>query len=360
LPEAISAGIYRAHRIPAAIRHRVPHAGSARDLNGFREGGDALRLKFVTYTRVAAGAAGKPPRLHQLDGATAEFLLEHVRSLIKKATRDDGAPAARFADPDAHQLFRRLYSGSAREFLEATHRLAERLTEAMDGRTSEGLLVALRTESEDAEIVAGVLKLQVASGHGAVLQRLESGELQLAAVTGMLESPSDLEKGALVAQSLKDGEVFCADRLSVKARYFPAALGIRRFAAAAPAAKAFFDTVQKVAPALVPRIAQAWPRVEPDHTREVLARLGEQVPELTPQLQEEVVEVLETYPEPVAWLDTRRKVKETYKVGGITLSGPIEEMRRQVGCARTAEGPWRLVIDCVDEPVPTHSASAVR
>jgi hypothetical protein len=319
-----------------------------------------VRLKFVAYTRVAADATCKPPRLHQLDGATADFLLEHVGSLVKRATKDDGAPAARFADPDAHELFRHLYSGTPDQFLAATHRLAERLTEAMDRRTSEGLLVALRTESEGAEIVAGVLKLQVATEHGAALQRLESGELQLAAVTGLLERPGDLEKGALVAQSLKDGEVYCADRLSLTARYFPSALGIRRFAAAAPAAKAFFDTIQKVAPALVPRIARAWPNVEPDHTREVLARLGEQVPELTPQLQEEVVEVLETYPDPVAWLDTRRKVKETYKVGGITLSGPIEEMRRQVSSARTEEGPWRLVLDCADEPVPSHSASGVR
>jgi len=319
-----------------------------------------LNLKFVTYTRVAAGEAGKPPQLHQLDAATAEFLLEHVRSLIKKATKDDGAPPARFADPDAHELFRQLYSGSSTQFLDATRRLAERLTEAMDGRTSEGLLVALRTESDDAEIIAGVLKLQTAAEHGAVLRQLESGDLQLATVTGMLERPGDLEKGALVAQSLKDGEVFCAERLSVRARYFPAALGIRRFAAAAPAAKAFFDTAQKVAPALVPQIARAWPSIEPDHTREVLARLGDQVPELTPQLQEQIVEVLETYPEPVAWLDTRRKVKETYTVGGITLSGPIEEMRRQVSRVQTSEGPWQLMLDCTDEPVPSHSASAVR
>jgi len=319
-----------------------------------------LGLKFVSYTRVAAGTVGKPPRLHQLDGPTAEFLLEHVRSLIKKATKDDGAPAARFADPDAHALFRHLYAGTPDQFLEATHRLAERLAEAMDGRTSEGLLVALRTDSEDGEIVAGILKLQAAAEHGAILRQLDSGELQLAAITGMLERPGDLEKGALVAQSLKDGEVFCADRLSVKARYFPAALGFRRFAAAAPAAKAFFDTVQRIAPSLVPGIARAWPQVEPDHTREVLARLGEQVADFTPQLQEQVVEVLETYPEPVAWLDTRRKVKETYKVGGITLSGPIEEMRRLVSRSQTAEGPWLLVVDCADEPVPSHSTSAVR
>ena len=319
-----------------------------------------MRLKFVTYTRVAAGTACKPPQLQRLDESTAEFLLEHVRSLIKKATKDDVSLAARFADPDAHELFRHLYSGTAEQFLDATHRLAERLTAAMDRRTTEGLLIALRTESDNAEIVAGVLKLQAAAEHGAVLRQLESGELQLAAVTGMLERPGELEKGALVAQSLKDGEVFCADRLSVGARYFPAALGIRRFAAAAPAAKAFFDTVQKLAPALVPSIARTWPSIGPDHTREVLARLGEQIPELTPTLQGEIVEVLETYPEPVAWLDTRRKVKETYKIGGITLSGPIEEMRMQVSRAQTDEGPWRLVLDCADEPVPSHSASAVR
>jgi hypothetical protein len=319
-----------------------------------------LDIKFVTYTRVETGIPPKPQQLRRIDEATAGFLGDHVENLLKKATRDSAALAARFIDHDARELFTSLYRGTADQFLDAADRLAERLTDAMDGRTSEGLFVALRAENANSEVVAGVLKLQVVPGHGAVLHQLESGELQLAAVTDMLEKPGELEKGALVAKSLRDGEVYCADRLQVKARYFPAAFGIRRFAAPAPAVTAFFDTAQNIAPALVAPIAAAWPTVEPDYTREVLARLGEAVPELTPQVQEDIIAALEAFPEPVAWLDTRRKVRESYKIGGITLSGPIEEMRQRVSVATQPEGGWRIALEAAEQPTPTHTASVAR
>jgi hypothetical protein len=319
-----------------------------------------LGITFVTYTRVETGIPPKPQQLRQIDAATAGFLGEHVDKLLRKATRDTAAMPARFADPDAHALFTSLYRGTADQFLDAADRLAERLADAMDGRASEGLFVALRVQTEVPEVVAGVLKLQVVPGHGAVLQQLESGELQLAAVTDMLEQPGELEKGALVAKSLKDGEVYCADRLPSSARYFPNAFGIRRFAAPAAAAKAFFDTAQRVAPALVAPIATAWPTVEPDYTREVLARLGETVPGLTARIQEDIIEALEAYPEPVAWLDTRRRVRETYKIGGITLSGPIEEMRRAVSVEQRSEDAWQIVLETSEQPTPGHIASTAR
>jgi hypothetical protein len=319
-----------------------------------------LDIKFVTYTRVEAGMPPKPQQLREIDEATAGFLGDHVDKLLKKATSGAAALAARFAEPDAHKLFRSLYRGTANEFLDAADRLAERLADAMDSRASDGLFVALRAESADFEVVAGVLKLQVVEGHGAVLQQLESGELQLAAVTDMLEQPGNLEKGALVAKSLKDGEVYCADRLQVKARYFPTALGIRRFAAPAEAAKSFFDTAQRVAPALVAQIAAAWPKAEPDYTREVLARLGDEVCGLTAEIQEKIIEALEAYPEPVAWLDTQRKVRESYKFGGITVSGPIEEMRQRISVAPQPEGGWQVVLETPEQPKVSHTASAAR
>lgn len=319
-----------------------------------------MDIKFVTYTRVEVGIPPKPQQLREIDEATARFLGDHVDKLLKKATGGGAALAARFTEPDAHKLFTNLYRGTADQFLEAADRLAERLVDAMDSRASDGLFVALRAQSADCEVVAGVLKLQVVEGHAAVLQQLESGELQLAAVTDMLEQPGNLEKGALVAKSLKDGEVYCADRLQVKARYFPTALGIRRFAAPAEAAKSFFDTAQRVAPALVAQIAAAWPEIEPDYTREVLARLGDEVSGLTAQIQERIIEALEAYPEPVAWIDTQRKVRETYKCGGITVSGPIEEMRQRVTLASQPEGGWQLVLQSSEQPKLSHTASAAR
>ena len=319
-----------------------------------------MKINLATYTRVAAGLDPKPPALEQIEAPIQNFLNAHIRDLLEKANRDDAMPPARFTDSETQELFRLLYHGTESEFLDAARQLAERLIAVMNRRTSEGLLLGLRAETESNGRVAGLLKLQVVAEHGAVLQRLESGELQLSAVTDMLEKPGDLQKGALVATSLPHGQVYCADRLTAAARYFPEAFGIRLFAKPSAATKTFFDVAGQITPALMTRIAEVWPTLEPGFTRDVIGQLGDLVPGMTPQLQEDIIECLANSPRSVVRLDTTRRVKESYKIGGITLSGPIEEMRQNVEIVRQPEGGWRIALNSTEEPSPTYTSSAAR
>jgi hypothetical protein len=92
----------------------------------------------------------------------------------------------------------------------------------------------------------------------------------------------------------------------------------------------------------------------------VLAELSQKVPDLTASLRADIAERLETAARPVARLDTTRTVRETYQAGEITISGPIDEIRRRVrvaaiGTSAGADGAgWRLTVDSAERPVPGH------
>jgi hypothetical protein len=320
-----------------------------------------MDINWVTYIRVAAGLDPKPPVLHVVEASIENFLRAHIDDLLSKAKKNGAMPPAQFTDGEAQELFRNLYRGTEGEFLESAHQLATRLIGRMNGATADGLLLALRAETDTDGRVAGLLKLQVVAENGAVLQRLESGELQLSAVRDLLEKPGDLQKGALTATSLPDGEVYCADnKMPVAARYFPEAFGIRLFAKPSAATRTFFDIAQRLAPGLVTPIAESWPTLQPGTVRKVMGELGERIPEVTPELQEEMIGALEASPRPVIRLDTTRRVKESYKIGGITLDGPIEEMRRKVEVSRKPGGGWQITINSEDEPQLSHSSWSTR
>lgn len=321
----------------------VDHAGE----------GIAINIQYMTYVRVDAGLIPEPPNLQAVELPIEDFLRAHVDDLLDKATKNDAAPPARFTDADAEELFRYLHTGSEAEFLDSVGELATRLIARMNGATAEGLLLALRATHGSGQI-AGLLKLQVVAENGAVLKRLESGELQLSAVQDLLEKPGDLQKGALVTSALPAGQVYCADKLSRTSQYFPDAFGIRIYAKPSAATRAFFDIAQALAPGLVAPIAQCWPTLQPGTVREVLAELGETLPDLQPRLQEEMIETLESAARPVLRLDTTRRVKETLKAGEVTISGPIEAMRQHVAISRIESGEWHTVVSSDDQPDVAH------
>jgi hypothetical protein len=312
-----------------------------------------INIHCVTYVRVGAGLTPQPPELQEIEPPVAEFLRAHVDDLITKATKDDATPPAQFTDVDAQELFRDLHTGSEAEFLKSTGQLATRLIARMNRVTAEGLLLALRA-THGTGVIAGLLKLQVVAERGAVLERLENGGLQLSAVKDLLEKPGDLQKGALVTSALSAGQVYCADKLTQAAQYFPDAFGIRIYAKPSAATKAFFDAAQLVVPDLVAPIAQRWPTLQPGTVRDVLAELSEALPDLQPQLQEEMIETLESAARPVLRLDTTRRVKETLRAGDVTIFGPIEAMRQRVTTAHMESGEWQTMVSSDDEPKITH------
>lgn len=283
------------------------------------------------------------------------FLGGHVNSLFTMAKAQDATAPGRFTHRDAQRLFRELHTGSDDEFLAAAGALTKRLVGRMNRATAEGLLVCLRAETATDGRVAGALKLQVVAPNAAVLQALDSGDVVLTSVKDLLDSPGDLQKGALVASSLPDGQVLCGDRVTHIARYFPEAFDIQIFCRPSVAAKAFFDAVEEFAGSLIPEVAAAWPTLRPGSPREVLAELGHKVPGLTATLRADIAERLETAARPVARLDTARVIKETYQAGQITISGPVEEMRRHVRVAPRPDGDgWRVTVDSADRPAPGH------
>lgn len=309
----------------------------------------------MTYSRVAADATPRFPHFRPIEGGVMGFLGGHVNSLFTMAKAPDATPPGRFTHPDARRLFRELHTGSDAEFLAAADTLTKRLVGRMNRTTAEGLLVCLRAESATNGRVAGALKLQVVAPNAAVLRALDSGDVVLTAVKDLLDSPGDLQKGALVASSLPDGEVLCGDRVTHIARYFPEAFDIQIFCRPSVAAKAFFDAVQECAESLISEVAAAWPTLRPGSPPEVLAELGQKVPGLTETLRAAIAERLETAPRPVARLDTTRVIKETYQAGQITISGPVEEMRRHVRVVAQPDGAgWQVTVDSADRPGPGH------
>jgi hypothetical protein len=313
-----------------------------------------LDISRLTYARVAAGETPKRPALQPADPGVAAFLVDHVNALIEMTERADATPPGKFTQSDATALFRNLHTGTDQQFVESAHELTTRLAARMNGTTAEGLLICLRVEPGPRGSIAGALKLHIDAPHAAILKALESGEVVLTAVKDMLEKPGDLQKGALVASWLPDGQVLCGDRLSQAARYFPEAFDIRIFSRPSAATKAFFDAVDTYAGDLAARVAEVWPTLRSGPLRQVLSELSGKIPEFTTQLQAEVAEALEAAPRPIARLDTTRRVTETYQAGEIRMSGPIAAMRQHVRIHEMTEGGWQIVINSAQRPVPEH------
>ncbi|HEX6468178.1 MAG TPA: hypothetical protein VF069_03710 [Streptosporangiaceae bacterium] len=318
-----------------------------------------MKITHLTYARVAPDATPDPPRPRPKGDGVEKFLGDHIESLFAMAKKPDAPPPGRIDGEEARRLFRDLHAGSASDFLTAAYALTLRLIGRMNGATAEGLLVCLRADTPEHGRVAGVLKLEVVTPNGAVLRELDSGETVLAAVTDLLDSPGKLHKGALVTSGLADGQVICGDRLAQAALYFPKAFDIRTFCRPSDATKAFFDALEEcagpVAAEVVPEVAAAWPAVQPGSPDEVLAELAQKVPGLTASLRADIAERLRNAARPVARLDTRRTVKETYQAGAITVSGPIDEMRRRVRRVPIGGGPgWQIIVDSPERPVTAH------
>lgn len=314
-----------------------------------------MDVTHLTYARVAEGLTPQRPSLQPSDVGVDAFLRDHVRALLQLAERNDASPPGRFTDNAAAMLFRSLHTGTDEEFVAAAYELTSRLIGRMNGRTADGLLVCLRTAPEARGSIAGALKLQVDAPNAAILQKLESGDVVLAAVKDMLEKPGDLQKGALVTSWLADGQVICGDKLIQAARYFPEAFDIRLYSRPSASTRAFFDAVESHAGHLTAQVAEAWPTLQSGSPRRVVAELGSKVPEFTTSLQTTVAEALESATRPIATLDTQRDVTETYKAGDIRVSGPITAMRQNVHIQELRDRKmWQIVVDSTEKPVPQH------
>lgn len=313
-----------------------------------------MQITHMTMLKVAHGAALLLPELWDIsDEGLNGYVSDHVTGL-REMTKRRGTLPGLFVDPEAQRLFRDLFSGTNEAFLAASASLGKRLIDKMDGRTSPGLLICLRADDKGGQY-AGALKLQVRAERGATLEELASGKVQLHVVKDLLDKPGDLQKGALCSSSLPEEHVMVGDQLGYDAAYFPVAFGIRAYGRVSTAVPDLLAAVVKVYPALAAPVANVLPDVPSGEPREVLAALGEKLPELTDAMQAEVAETLATLRRPVGYIDTSRPATETIKVGTITISGPITQMRQLVRIEPSVVGArWTVTIDSDREPNRTH------
>jgi hypothetical protein len=307
----------------------------------------------MTYARVASDAVPAYPELRPIDKGINDFLADHIHDLRHLTVTRQTQPG-RFVDAQAQALFRSLRYDKPPDFLATADSLMKRLIDKMDQRTKAGLLISLRA-NEDSNLIAGVLKLQVVAEHGAVLEKLDSGDEVLSAVTDLLDKPGDLQKGALVMSTLPEGLVLTGDRLTGQdAIYFPKAFGIQLYARPSESVGELLDAVEATAPELVAPVAAALPSVPPGDPSDVLSELGNRIPELDGSCQADVAQRLGHLKRPVGIIDTKRRSREQVKIGDITISGPIEAMRRYTSIHHLGDRRWQVVVEGTVEPKRSH------
>jgi hypothetical protein len=288
-----------------------------------------------------------------IDKGINDFLADHIRDLRYLTVARQTQPG-RFVDPQAQTLFRSLGYDKTPDFLATVDLLTNRLISKMDHRTKAGLLICLRA-NDDSNLIAGVLKLQVVAEHGAVLEKLDSGDEVLSAVTDLLDKPGDLQKGALVMSALPEGQVLTGDRLTGQdAIYFPTAFGIQLYARPSESVGELLDAVEATAPDLVGTVAAELPSVPRGDTSAVLSELGNRIPGLDGSRQADVAQRLERLRRPVGIIDTTRRTREQIRIGDITISGPIEAMRQYTRITQLHDQRWQVVVEGTTEPKRRH------
>lgn len=308
-----------------------------------------MKIVHLTYSHVRAGQTVGALSLRAHDDKVDAFLLDHVADLRKRQLSGN-CPFSTFVDATSSALFDSLRDGTEQDFLDTAGTLTTRLVNEMNGTTAPGLLVCVRIE-HDTELSAAALKLEVMAEHGAVLEQLDTGEMQLSSATDVLQVPGELQKGALVPDPrAPESEVIVGDRLSENALYFPRAFGITTERRTADTASAVVAAVHRVNPAISPRVAATLPHVSPGPVRQVLDTVAAAVPDLTPQVIDEVVHALDTASRPVKRVDTGGPVKKTISVDGITISGSPAAMEK-VDVAEDPEVGYRITIETSTRPV---------
>lgn len=277
----------------------------------------------LTYARVAQNATPGPATSRKHDANLDAFLLDHFDALHKLSDSDD-SPFAHFFDPDTKALFDTLRTGKEADFLTAAHDLTNRLIGQMTGATREGLLVCIQVNDGNT-LSAAALKLQVMQPHAANLKELDTGEIELTAVTDVMDAPGELQKGALVDDPRTGSDVIMGDQLALEAQYFPRAFGISIEQRAPQAAVDLLSAIQEsLGPAVETAARDALPSVDSGLLASVLEGLGGQVPELAPpEIREAIHGSLQARARPVRLVNTGAALTEVIRASGVTVRVPV-------------------------------------
>ena len=308
----------------------------------------AASVVRMTYARVAKGAAPASMKPREHDAKLDAFLLGHFHAMRSLADKDD-SPQSRFVEDEAKTLFESLRTGSDDAFLPAAHALTLRLIAEMDGRMDPGLLVCVQVD-DGGTMSAGAFKLEVVAPNSAILDKLDSGEEVLSAVTNVMDSPGELQKGALVEGPRAGSDVIVGDRLPENSLYFPRGLGIRTEQKALDAAADLIVAIEEAHGRDAATAAMAaLPAISSAHVDKVLGDLSGSVPELDEQAQSAIKAALDARPRPVGRIATSASLKRVIRASGVTVNLPVNGAADAM-IEQRPNGGWRIVIDVPDEP----------
>jgi hypothetical protein len=283
------------------------------------------------------------------------FLVSHVEELLKGAD-SHAAPITSVLDQARKARFEELRTGTNAEFLAAAHSLTTDLVSQM-GRVNskEGVLVCASFEDADGDTIAAAIKLQVVSDHGAVLEKLASGDTVLSAVERVLDRPGELQKGLVYPDPRPASQAVIGDKANQsEARYFLLAMGVE-------AEEHPKKALGEVASALV----EASPTASRDNVirnlgasdsgglADVVAAATEGISLTRPVT--DIVRDLSERERPIRAVDTKTLLKCTIQADAIKMRLPASDLER-VTIEPSLEGGWIINVRVDSEPtVSLHS-----
>ncbi len=215
----------------------------------------------------------------------------------------------------------------------------------------DGLFVAVRADGEHGEGQAAVLKLQVVAPHTGYLWRTR-GRVRLGAVRDALNTPGQLQKGALYPDHRIDSAVVVGDQMDIAALYFLSAVGLTQDQSPKAAVAVLYDSARARAPGAELAIAESIARRRPETVADALDALTQDVPELAPS-RGQIEQELRGQKRPPVALDPDRAsgLRRVISGHGISIEGSVGTMRdRLEGPHRTDDGRWQVMVTFDTEP----------
>lgn len=298
---------------------------------------------------VRRGHAPSKPALGEGIDGVSPFLVSHMDDLFDGAHRDR-APRTKIPVDVNRDRFEALRVGPDEDFLAAADELAHSLSKEMSHvNAKDGVLVCVTYEDSDGARYGAALKLQVVSDHGAVLEKLASGETVLSAIHQVLDRPGELQKGIIVPDPRSASAAVVGDKANAtEARYFLLAMGVE---AEQHAKKA----LSEVATALLSHVDSAKQgemlgnlmAADTGPVAQVAVAAAKGL--IAPEVVELVVGELEGRERPIRLVDTRAPLKTTISAGGIKITLWASDLDR-VTIEPASDGGWLISLRVDSEP----------
>ncbi|MDQ1359460.1 MAG: hypothetical protein QOG44_3833 [Acidimicrobiaceae bacterium] len=312
--------------------------------------GAELSIIHLTYSYVSPGVAASPCSLRTPSSELAEYLEDHITSLVAGAGSRK-SPPAEFLTQDARERFLLLETGTTEEFITGAQQLLDRLMANMDARSKPGFFVAVRRQ-DGRFLQAAVLKLDVSDKAAAAVRDVASGDPTLEAFKGLLDTPGSLQKGAIHPdpRPYDESELVVGDRqLSEAALFFLRTIDVRQNADPGQATVQVIRAVYEIAPEKAPGVAAA---LVATTTQVAPIDFFDDNPDLLDtEEREKVVGRLTTGQRPVRDIDpTRHALQVELTADGILVRVRAEDIDRKVDVRPRQGGGWTIEIEVEEEP----------